>query len=101
MGKNGAGKSTMMKIVAGVQKATSGNVSANKEAVIAYLPQHLLTEDDCTVFEEAAKAFKLVFEIKNEMERLNNELSTRTDYESEAYMKIIEEYRNWVRNFMH
>ena len=91
MGKNGAGKSTMMKIVAGVQKATSGNVSANKEAVIAYLPQHLLTEDDCTVFEEAAKVFKQVFEIKNEMERLNNELSTRTDYESDAYMKIIED----------
>lgn len=91
MGKNGAGKSTMMKIVAGVQKATSGNVSANKEAVIAYLPQHLLTEDDCTVFEEAAKAFKQVFEIKNEMERLNSELSTRTDYESDAYMKIIED----------
>ena len=91
MGKNGAGKSTMMKIVAGVQKATSGNVSANKEGVIAYLPQHLLTEDDCTVFEEAAKAFKQVFEIKNEMERLNNELSTRTDYESDGYMKIIED----------
>ena len=91
MGKNGAGKSTMMKIVAGVQKATSGNVSANKEAVIAYLPQHLLTEDDCTVFEEAAKAFKQVFEIKNEMERLNNELSTRNDYESDGYMKIIED----------
>ena len=91
MGKNGAGKSTMMKIVAGVQKATSGNVSANKEGVIAYLPQHLLTEDDCTVFEEAAKAFKQGFEIKNEMERLNNELSTRTDYESDGYMKIIED----------
>lgn len=91
MGKNGAGKSTMMKIVAGVSKPTSGNVSANKEAVIAYLPQHLLTEDDSTVFEEAAKAFKQVFEIKNEMERLNNELTTRTDYESDAYMKIIEE----------
>ena len=91
MGKNGAGKSTMMKIVAGVSKPTSGNVSANKEAVIAYLPQHLLTEDDSTVFEEAAKAFKQVFEIKNEMERLNNELTTRTDYESDAYMKIIED----------
>ena len=60
MGKNGAGKSTMMKIVAGVQKATSGNVSANKEAVIAYLPQHLLTEDDCTVFEEAAFPFRFL-----------------------------------------
>lgn len=91
MGKNGAGKSTMMKIVAGVQKPTSGAIRANKEAVIAYLPQHLLTEDDCTVFEEAAKAFKEVFQIKNEMERLNNELTTRTDYESAEFMKIIED----------
>jgi len=56
MGKNGAGKSTMMKIVAGETKPTKGAVRANKESVIAYLPQHLLTEDDCTVFEEAAKA---------------------------------------------
>ena len=61
MGKNGAGKSTLMKIVAGVKKATRGHVRAPKEASIAYLPQHLLTEDDCTVFEEAAKAFKQVF----------------------------------------
>lgn len=90
MGKNGAGKSTMMKIVAGVQQPTGGAVRANKEAVIAYLPQHLLTEDDCTVFEETAKAFKQVFEIKAEMDRLNNELTTRTDYESEEYMQIIE-----------
>ncbi|MGB1040614.1 MAG: ABC-F family ATP-binding cassette domain-containing protein [Flavobacteriales bacterium] len=91
MGKNGAGKSTMMKIVAGETKPTKGAVRANKETVIAYLPQHLLTEDDCTVFEEAAKAFKQVFEIKSEMERLNNELTTRTDYESAEYMKIIED----------
>lgn len=90
MGKNGAGKSTMMKIVAGVQQPTGGAVRANKEAVIAYLPQHLLTEDDCTVFEETAKAFKQVFEIKAEMDRLNNELTTRTDYESAEYMQIIE-----------
>ncbi|MDY0781109.1 ABC-F family ATP-binding cassette domain-containing protein [Tenacibaculum sp. IB213877] len=90
MGKNGAGKSTMMKIVAGVQKATRGGVRAPKETVIAYLPQHLLTEDDCTVFEETAKAFKHVFEMRDEMDRLNKELETRTDYESEAYMKIIE-----------
>ncbi|MFD0993015.1 ABC-F family ATP-binding cassette domain-containing protein [Tenacibaculum geojense] len=90
MGKNGAGKSTMMKIVAGVQKATRGAVRAPKETVIAYLPQHLLTEDDCTVFEETAKAFQHVFEMRDEMEHLNKELETRTDYESEAYMKIIE-----------
>ncbi len=90
MGKNGAGKSTMMKIIAGVDKPTRGNVQAPKEAVIAYLPQHLLTEDDCTVFEETSKAFKKVFEMRDEMERLNNELETRTDYESDEYMKIID-----------
>jgi ATP-binding cassette subfamily F protein 3 len=90
MGKNGAGKSTIMKIVAGVMKATKGAVRAPKDAVIAYLPQHLLTEDDCTVFEEAAKAFHQVFAMRHEMERLNKELETRTDYESEEYMAIIE-----------
>lgn len=90
MGKNGAGKSTIMKIVAGMQKATRGHVRAPKEAVIAYLPQHLLTEDNCTVFEEAAKAFKHVYDLREEMEQLNKALETRTDYESDAYMAIIE-----------
>ena len=71
MGKNGAGKSTMMKIIAGEQTPTRGNVRAPKDVVIAYLPQHLLTEDDCTVFDEAAKAFKQVFSMKEEMDRLN------------------------------
>ena len=71
MGKNGAGKSTMMKIIAGVDKPTRGNVQTPKEAVIAYLPQHLLTEDDCSVFEETSKAFNKVFEMRDEMERLN------------------------------
>lgn len=89
MGKNGAGKSTMMKIIAGEQKPTRGNVRAPKDAVIAYLPQHLLTDDDCTVFEEASKAFKQIFEMQSEMEHLNKELETRTDYESDAYMNII------------
>lgn len=90
MGKNGAGKSTMMKIIAGVQNATRGNVRCPKETVIAYLPQHLLTEDHCTVKEETAKAFQHIFDMKAEMDALNKELETRTDYESEAYMKIIE-----------
>ena len=90
MGKNGAGKSTMMKIIAGEQKATRGHVRVPKDAIIAYLPQHLLTEDNCTVFEEAAKAFKHVFEMRDEMEKLNKQLETRTDYESDAYMAIIE-----------
>ncbi|MDN3724254.1 ABC-F family ATP-binding cassette domain-containing protein [Aequorivita sp. SDUM287046] len=89
MGKNGAGKSTMMKIIAGEQKPTRGNVRAPKDAVIAYLPQHLLTDDTATVFEEASKAFKQIFEMRDEMDRLNKELETRTDYESDAYMNII------------
>jgi len=89
MGKNGAGKSTIMKIIAGMQKATRGHVRFPKEAVIAYLPQHLLTEDSCTVFEETSKAFKEIFEMRDEMALLNKELETRTDYESDSYMNII------------
>ena len=90
MGKNGAGKSTLLKIVAGVNKPTRGNISAPKEAVIAYLPQHLLTEDNATVFDETAKAFEDVFKMKDEIDEINNQLTTRTDYESDAYMKLIE-----------
>jgi ATP-binding cassette subfamily F protein 3 len=90
MGKNGAGKSTMMKIIAGVQNATRGNVRTPKDAIIAYLPQHLLTEDNTTVFEEASKAFSHVYEMRDEMEGLNKQLETRTDYESDDYMRIIE-----------
>jgi ATP-binding cassette subfamily F protein 3 len=91
MGKNGAGKSTLLKIIAGAGKPTRGKVSAPKEAVIAYLPQHLLTEDNRTVFEEASKAFGKILEMKNRMEYLNTQMETRTDYESDEYMKIIEE----------
>ncbi|SMC62662.1 ABC-F family ATP-binding cassette domain-containing protein [Cellulophaga tyrosinoxydans] len=90
MGKNGAGKSTMMKIIAGEQKATRGNIRFPKDAVIAYLPQHLLTEDNCTVFEEASKAFAQVFAMQKEMNDLNKALETRTDYESDDYMKLIQ-----------
>lgn len=91
MGKNGAGKSSMMKIIAGVKKPTRGHIRKDKDSVIAYLPQHLLTDDSCTVFQEAMKAFEEVFKIKERMDHLNHELETRTDYESESYMKIIEE----------
>lgn len=90
MGKNGAGKSTMMKIIAGIQKPSKGSISKGPETNIAYLPQHLLTDDNCTVFEETSKAFQNIFDMKNEMDDLNKQLETRTDYESEEYMKIIE-----------
>ena len=90
MGKNGAGKSTLLKIIAGEAKASSGNISAPKDAVIAYLPQHLLTKDDATVMEEAAKAFAEVFDMKAEIDYLNEQLTIRTDYESDDYMKLIE-----------
>ncbi len=91
MGKNGAGKSTLLKILAGVNKPTRGGVSAPKDTVIAYLPQHLLTQDDATVFEETSKAFASIFAMKAEMDRLNDELTVRTDYDSDDYMKIIEQ----------
>lgn len=91
MGKNGAGKSTLLKIIAGVKTATRGNISAPKDAVIAYLPQHLMTEDNRTVFEEASQAFAHLFEMQHRMDALNLELTTRTDYESESYYAIIEE----------
>jgi ATP-binding cassette, subfamily F, member 3 len=91
MGKNGAGKSTLLKIIAGVNKPTRGKVSAPKEAVIAYLPQHLLTQDTATVFEEASKAFSKIHGMKAQMDDLNKQLETRTDYESDEYAKIIEQ----------
>ncbi|WP_299248101.1 ABC-F family ATP-binding cassette domain-containing protein [uncultured Aquimarina sp.] len=99
MGKNGAGKSTMMKIIAGAQKATRGNVRCPKEAVIAYLPQHLLTDDNCTVFEEASKAFGQIHEMQSEMDRLNKELETRTDYDSDEYMGIIQKVTDLGEKF--
>jgi len=91
MGKNGAGKSTLLKIIAGVNKPTRGKVSAPKDSVIAYLPQHLLTEDTVTVFEEASKAFSKILTMKKQIDGLNHQLETRTDYESDEYAKIIEE----------
>lgn len=90
MGKNGAGKSTLLKIVAGENKPTRGSISAPSDAVIAYLPQHLLTSDNCTVIEETSKAFADVLNMKKEIDLLNEQLTIRTDYESDDYMKLIE-----------
>ena len=90
MGKNGAGKSTLLKILAGVRGATRGTVSAPKDTVIAYLPQHLMTEDGRTVFEETCQAFAHLHETEAEINRINEELTVRTDYESDEYMALIE-----------
>ncbi len=91
MGKNGAGKSTLLKIIGGVRQATRGKISAPADAVIAYLPQHLLTEDKRTVFQEAAQAFARVHQMELEIESLNQQLNERTDYESESYYALIEQ----------
>jgi ATP-binding cassette subfamily F protein 3 len=91
MGKNGAGKSTLLKIIAGAQTPTRGRISAPKDAVIAYLPQHLLIDDQRTVFEEAAQAFARIHEMEAQMAAMNEELATRTDYESESYYALIEQ----------
>ena len=90
MGKNGAGKSTLLKILAGVRQPTRGKVTAPKDCVVAYLPQHLMTEDGRTVFEEASQAFAHLREMEAEIERMNGELAIRTDYESDSYMELIE-----------
>lgn len=90
MGKNGAGKSTLLKILAGVRNATRGSVSVPKDCVVAYLPQHLMTEDGRTVREEASQAFAHLMEAEAEIDRLNKELAERTDYESDEYMALIE-----------
>lgn len=90
MGKNGAGKSTLLKILAGECAATRGSVSAPRDCTICYLPQHLMTEDGRTVFEEASQAFAHLHEMEAEIDAMNAELATRTDYESDDYMALIE-----------
>lgn len=90
MGKNGAGKSTILKILAGVRQPTRGRVSTPKDFTIAYLPQHLMTEDERTVFEETAQAFSRIHQLEEEIESINNQLTVRTDYESDEYMQLIE-----------
>ena len=99
MGKNGAGKSTLLKIIAGQSKPSTGNISAPKEAVVAYLPQHLLTTDGATVMEETSKAFGEIFSMKAEIDEINEQLTIRTDYESDAYMKLIERVSDLSEKF--
>ena len=99
MGKNGAGKSTLLKIIAGQSKPSTGSISTPKDAVVAYLPQHLLTKDGATVMEEASKAFGEIFKMKAEIDEINEQLTVRTDYESDAYMKLIERVSDLSEKF--
>ena len=99
MGKNGAGKSTLLKILAGVRKPSRGAVSAPKDTVIAYLPQHLMTEHGRTVFEETSQAFAHLHEMQAHLDDLNKQLAERTDYESDEYMALIEEVATLSEKF--
>ncbi len=99
MGKNGAGKSTLLKILAGERQPTRGTVSAPKDCVIAYLPQHLMTEDGRTVFDETAQAFAHLKETEKEIDAINEELATRTDYESDEYMALIDKVSSLSEKF--
>ena len=99
MGKNGAGKSTLLKILAGVRQASRGSVSAPKDTTIAYLPQHLMTEDGRTVFEEASQAFAHLHKMEAEIEAINKQLAERTDYESDEYMALIEQVATMSEKF--
>ncbi len=99
MGKNGAGKSTLLKILAGEKEPTKGKMSIPKDCIVAYLPQHLMTEDGRTVFEEAAQAFASIHSMEARINAINEELATRTDYDSEEYMHLIEEVSNLGEKF--
>ena len=92
VGKNGAGKSTMLKILCGLQKPTAGNISIPNDTKIGYLPQVMILQDDTTVREEAQKAFADNTRLKERLDKMNQELAERTDYESESYLELIEKY---------
>lgn len=99
MGKNGAGKSTLLKILAGVREPSRGKIVYPKDTVVAYLPQHLLLDDQRTVFEEASMAFSEINAMEQKINALNEELATRTDYETDSYMALIEEVSTLSEHF--
>jgi len=99
-GKNGAGKSTMLKILAGLQTPTAGTVSAPKDVTIGYLPQVMILSDNYTVMEEAEQAFGHIKELQEDIQRMNQELADRTDYESESYHKLIDRFTHENERFL-
>ncbi|MBQ8769799.1 MAG: ABC-F family ATP-binding cassette domain-containing protein, partial [Bacteroides sp.] len=99
VGKNGAGKSTMLKILAGMQQPTSGVVAMPKEITVGYLPQVMILSDTRTVMEEAEMAFEHIFEMQENLNRLNQELADRTDYESESYHELIDRFTHENERF--
>ena len=99
VGKNGAGKSTMLKIIAGLQEPTGGIVSIPRDTTIAYLPQVMILSDECSVREETEKAFAHIHKIQEEIECLNNQMAERSDYESEEYMQLVERFTHLNERF--
>ena len=100
VGKNGAGKSTMLKILCGLQKPTAGTVSVPSETTIGYLPQVMKLTDDTTVREEAYKAFSDITRLKERVDELNRQLEERTDYESEEYLDLVQRFTNAHDRYM-
>ena len=100
VGKNGAGKSTMLKILCGIQKPTAGNVAIPNETTIGYLPQVMVLQDDTTVREEARKAFAGNTVLKEKLDKMNNQLSERTDYDSEEYMQLVQKFTQEHEHYM-
>ncbi|HJF91053.1 MAG TPA: ABC-F family ATP-binding cassette domain-containing protein [Mediterranea massiliensis] len=100
VGKNGAGKSTMLKILAGLQHPTAGTVSVPRDCTIGYLPQVMVLSDERTVMQEAELAFEHIFEMQADIERMNQELADRTDYESEDYQKLIDRFTHENDRFL-
>ncbi|MBP1615450.1 MAG: yheS 4 [Bacteroidetes bacterium] len=100
VGKNGAGKSTMLKILAGLQNPTAGIIAVPKDVTIGYLPQVMILSDNHTVMEEAEQAFEHIFELQAGLERMNQELADRTDYESESYHKLIDRFTHDNERFL-
>ena len=100
VGKNGAGKSTMLKILAGIQQPTSGVVAVPRECTIGYLPQVMVLSDERTVMQEAELAFEHIFEMQADIERMNQQLAERTDYDSEDYQKLIDRFTHENERFL-